>query len=100
MTAPEFRQILTVIKELGMIGRFHPDAVASREEQPLLYALGRIAGLATVALEGETLPPQRVELDEETWSRLTDGEPVIQQTNLGYRVELRRVHGDDWEANE
>jgi hypothetical protein len=54
----ELRGVLTAILELGMIGRLHPEArVESASEARLLTALGRIAGLATVALEETTLPP-------------------------------------------
>jgi len=90
MSALELHQILKSIQELGMIGRLHPEAPADRHQASLIVALGTIAGLASVALEGDTLPPQRLELDDGLWRLLADGEPVVLQTSVGYRVELRR----------
>jgi hypothetical protein len=95
MSALELRQVLKSMQELGMIGRLHPEAPADREQQPLLVALGTILGLATVALDGETIPPQRVELDEGTFRQLAAGEPVVLTTSLGYRVALQRLPDDD-----
>jgi hypothetical protein len=92
MTEPELRQVLKSILEAGMIGRLHPDQrIETPACGPLLRALGTIAGLATVALEGGTLPPDRVYLQEGEIRQLSAGEPVILTTRLGYRVELRRV---------
>jgi hypothetical protein len=93
MSALELRQALKGILETAMIGRMHPEARATRHEQPLLVALGTILGLASVALDGETIPPDRVELDDGASRQLADGQPVVLTTRLGYRVELRRVAG-------
>jgi hypothetical protein len=90
MTELEMRQVLTKIQELGMRGRNLPDEPASRAEAPLIFALGVIGALATVVLEGDTLVPDRVELDDAMLLQLAGGEPVVVQTRLGYRVELRR----------
>lgn len=95
MTALELRQILKGIQELGMVGRIHPEAPADRYQAPLIVALGTISGLASVALDGDTIAPQRLELDEDAWQRLSVGAKVILTTPLGYRVELRRVPDDD-----
>jgi hypothetical protein len=94
MSALELRQALKSILEAGLIGRTHPEAKADRYQRPLIFALGTIAGLASVALDGETIPPDRVELDEGAFHRLSAGEPVVLTTRLGYRVELRRVHDE------
>jgi hypothetical protein len=96
MTEAELRQVLKSILEAGMIGRLHPDLpIETPACGPLLIALGTIAGLATVALEGTTLPPTRVDLDEGDFRQLSGGEPVVRTTSLGYRVALRRTHDDD-----
>jgi hypothetical protein len=88
MTEVEMRQVLTAIQQLGMIGRNNPDEPATRAEAPLIVALGTVAGLTSVALDGETIPPQRLELGEAVLARLMEGHPVVLTTNLGFRVEL------------
>jgi hypothetical protein len=91
MTEPELRALLMAIRDLGLIGRMHPEErIKTPACGPLLFALGTIGGLATVALEGTELPPQRIEISEEAFGRLTHNEAVVMQTQFGYRVELSR----------
>src|SRR6516162_3586465 len=89
MTEAELRALLTAIRDLGMIGRMHPEErIETPECGPLLVALGTIAGLATLALEGEMLPPQQLVLSEEEFDQLNAGGEVIRRTEVGYRVKL------------
>ena len=90
MSALELRQALKGILETAMIGRVHPEAPADRPAQPLLVALGTIVGLASLALDGDTIPPQRLDLDDAVLLQLAGDQPVVLTTNLGYRVELLR----------
>ncbi|HYP37873.1 MAG TPA: hypothetical protein VEQ62_16175, partial [Stellaceae bacterium] len=65
MTELELRTVLEGIKKFGDIGRMHPEErIETPACGPLLIALGTIAGLATLALEGEMLPPQQLVLSE------------------------------------
>ena len=89
MSEAELRALLTAIRDLGMIGRMHPgERIETPECGPLLVALGTIGGLATLALEGTKLPPQRLELTEEEFDSLNAGVEITRQTQLGYRVQL------------
>jgi hypothetical protein len=90
MTEPERRALLMAIRDLGLIGRMHPDAPVEPGTEPLLIALGTICGLASLALEGTELPPQRIEISEAAFGRLIYNEAVVMQTQFGYRVELSR----------
>ena len=92
MSEPELRAVLMAIRDLGLIGRIHPDErIATPDCGPLIVALGTIAGLASFVLEGTMLPPQRIEISEAAFGRLIHNEAVILQTRLGYRVELSRA---------
>jgi len=89
MTEPELRVMLMAIRDLGLIGRMHPDQrVDTPDCGPLLIALGTLAGLATLALEGFNLSPQRLELTEKEFDQLNAGGEITRQTQLGYRVQL------------
>jgi hypothetical protein len=89
MTEPELRALLMAIRDLGLIARMHPDErIETLACGPLLIALGTIAGLATLALEGEMLPPQQLVLSEEEFDQLNAGGEVIRQTKIGFRVQL------------
>jgi hypothetical protein len=89
MTELELRTVLEGIKKFGDIGRMHPEErIETPACGPLLIALGTIAGLATLALEGEMLPPQQLVLSEEEFDQLNAGGEVIRRTEVGYRVKL------------
>jgi hypothetical protein len=90
MNEAKLRELLTAIRDLSKLGAFPADERVSPAEGVLIVALGTIAGLATLALEGENLPPQRLAIDEKALAQLTAGEAVVRQTSLGYRVELKR----------
>jgi len=91
MTEAELRALLTAIRDLGMIGRMHPEGrIETPDCSPLLVALGTIGALAMLGLEGTKLPPQRLELTQEEFDQLNAGFEVTRQTQLGYRVQLSR----------
>ena len=91
MSEAELRALLTAIRDLGMIGRMHPEGrIETPACSPLLVALGTIGALAMLGLEGTKLPPQRLELTQEEFDQLNAGFEVTRQTQLGYRVQLSR----------
>ena len=91
MSEAELRALLTAIRDLGMIGRMHPEGrIETPDCSPLLVDLGTIGALAMLGLEGTKLPPQRLELTQEEFDQLNAGFEVTRQTQLGYRVQLSR----------
>ena len=91
MSEAELRALLTAIRDLGMIGRMHPEGrIETPDCSPLLVVLGTIGALAMLGLEGTKLPPQRLELTQEEFDQLNAGFEVTRQTQLGYRVQLSR----------
>jgi len=91
LSEAELRALLTAIRDLGMIGRMHPEGrIETPDCSPLLVALGTIGALAMLGLEGTKLPPQRLELTQEEFDQLNAGFEVTRQTQLGYRVQLSR----------
>ena len=96
MSEAELRALLTEIYELATRAGQQREAPllfkpsVSPAEAELLIALGMIAALASVVLEGGALLPLPVELSNDEIDRLAAGEGVLVQSHRGFRLALSR----------